>query len=107
MRWVWIAVAAWAVLSIPLALLAGHWLRSLGNAPDAPGRQPGRPPARRRRGGPSSLPALLPGVHTAQPRRLPRGPTTNPGLAVLSHRPRPRPPATGAADEGPADDRRT
>jgi hypothetical protein len=112
MRWVWIVAATWVVLAVPLGLLLGRWLRSLGHA--EPGRADsgplGRtPPARRRGRGPYSLQALLPGVHASGPRRQPpdpvTGPTTNPRLAALSHRPRRSNPGNSAHDGGPTDPR--
>ena len=114
MKWVWIAAAVWLGLAVPLGLLLGHWLRSLGHTEAGPADSatPGRtPPARRHRRGPSSLQALLPGVHASGPRRQPRGPVTgpatNPRLAALSHRPRRWNPGTGAHYDGPADGRGT
>ena len=109
MRWVWIVATAWVVLAIPLGLLLGRWLRSLGHAEASradtgPPRR--TPPARRHRRGPSSLQALLPGVHASRPRRQPpgpvTGPATNPRLASLSHRPRRSNPGNSAQDDGPA-----
>lgn len=102
MRSVWIVAAAWVVLSIPIGLLVGRWLRSLGNDASGPPSTGGAPAVRRRRGGPTSLAALLPGVHTGQPRRQAPGivpATTNPRPAALSHRPR-RPPSGSGPPPG-------
>lgn len=108
MRWVWVGILLWAVLSVPVGLLVGRWLRSLWNEESGTAAT-GRTPVSRRRGGPASLGAVLAGVHAGRRRGQAAGPApdpaTNPRLAPLSHRPRRSGPGSGPQSGGGTIDR--